>query len=47
MVKGDHQIVHVGDHQIPIPYKVWGTMRVIDIYKVPTFHIRFAGTISH
>ena len=22
-VRGDHQIIHVGDHQIPIPYKVW------------------------
>ena len=24
------------DHQIPIPYKVWGTIRVIDSYKLPT-----------
>ena len=34
-----------GNHQIPIPYKVLGTIRVIDSYKVPTFHIRYWGTI--
>ena len=27
-VWGDHKshILHVGDHMIPIPYKVWGTI---------------------
>ena len=50
-VRGDHQIIHVGVHKrlwqlqgSHIPYKVWGTIRVIDSYKVPTFHIRYEGT---
>ena len=38
-----YNIVHLGDHQITIPYKVWGTVRVTDSYKVPTFHIRYWG----
>ena len=30
-----------------IPYKVWGTIRVIHSYKVPTFHIRYGVHKSH
>ena len=35
-VRGDHQIIHVGDRHVSIPYKVWGN-------KVPTFHIKYGG----
>ena len=35
------------DHTIPVPYKIRGTIRVTDSYKVPTFHIRYGGTISY
>ena len=28
--------IRYGGHQIPIPYKVWGAIRVIDRHKLPT-----------
>ena len=34
-----------GDCTIPVPYKVRGTIRVTDSYKVPAFYICYGGTI--